>query len=91
MAAKFNIYHHRVNEGSRLRPLWPERHTKSYSPCWPLEMRSCSPFWTTVMFPKAWLSFSVDSLRFLVSIGLLSYNTRQQSESQVLLDTQGSL
>lgn len=51
---------------------------QSHSPCLPSEITSCSPFWTTVTFPRAWLSLSTAPRRSLPSTGSLSYNAGPQ-------------
>ena len=54
---------------------------QSHSPCVPSEITSCSPFWTTVTFPRAWLSLSTAPRRSLPSTGSLSYNVGHHNQS----------
>lgn len=54
----------------------------AHSPCVPSEITSCSPFWTTVTFPRAWLSLSTAPRRSLPSRGSPSYDRTTDSRQQ---------
>lgn len=57
----------------------------------PSEIRSRSPFWTTVKFPRAWLSLKTHPWWSLLSTGSLSYNTRIPYTVRILLLEQNIL
>lgn len=60
-------------------------------PLSPSEIRSRSPFWTTVKFPMAWLSLNTHPWWSLLSTGSLSYNTRIPYTVRILLLEQNIL
>lgn len=64
---------------------------RSHLPFSPSEIRSRSPFWTTVKFPKAWLSLKTHPWWSLLSTGSLSYNTRIPHTVRILLLEQNIL